>query len=291
MSRILVLGGFGMLGHQLTTVLSWQHEVTATVRGDAKNELTRRLAPASFIANVDLTRVEQIQSLFERESWDVVINAAGVIKHRVDQDGVSNAIALNAWLPRMLASLCMRTDARFIHFSTDCVFTGTRHSERGRWGYREEDIPDARDTYGLSKLLGEPDTANSLCIRTSLVGRELRGHHGLVDWYLASAEEQVPGFTQALFNGLTTAAAAQLVAFVIEKHPGLTGLWHVGSQAVSKYELLRGIHQRVPNSPRVVPSDEFFCDRRLDSEMFQARTGWQAPTWDSMIEDLTGEVT
>ena len=69
--------------------------------------------------------------------------------------------------------------ARLVHVSTDCVFTGTRGN------YREADIPDAGDLYGRSKLLGEVDEAHATTLRTSIIGEELAGPHGLVGWFLS----------------------------------------------------------------------------------------------------------
>jgi dTDP-4-dehydrorhamnose reductase len=65
-----------------------------------------------------------------------------------------------------------------IHFSTDCVFTG----EKGQ--YVETDLADARDTYGLSKFMGEVDYPHTLTLRTSIIGHELESNVSLVDWFL-----------------------------------------------------------------------------------------------------------
>ena len=64
-----------------------------------------------------------------------------------------------------------------VHFSTDCVFNGRRG------GYEERDPSDAADLYGRSKFLGEMADANALTLRTSMIGRELRGFRSLLDWF------------------------------------------------------------------------------------------------------------
>lgn len=290
MSRILVLGGQGMLGHKLVRTLERRHSVAMTLRESAR-EYMAPPSSARVIDNIDLRAPPTLADLMAQERWDVVINAAGLIKHRMEQDQVADAIILNAWLPRELARLCSAAGIRLIHFSTDCVFSGQRDSQRGPMGYRVEDLPDVRDLYGLSKLLGEPELPGCLSLRTSLVGREIKGHYGLVEWYLRQDRDEVQGFTQALFNGLSTGAAAELVDFLIGEYPELDGLWHVGSAPISKFDFLSLLRDRRPLAPAPIPSEEPYCDRRLDASAFCERTGWQAPDWPSMVDEMLGEAS
>ena len=285
MSRVLVLGGLGMLGHQLATVLHEHHSVTVAMR-DAIEALPPAYPGVEVIGGVDLARGDAVRDLLKLPRWDVVVNAAGVIKHRMGSGEAVDAIAVNSLLPQRLAVACAAHGLRLIHFSTDCVFSGSRDSRRGEDGYRTGDSPDARDRYGLSKLLGEPDGPHCLCLRTSLIGRELRGHHGLVEWYLRQPGDTVKGYTQALFNGLTTAVAARLVDELIRDHPHLGGLWHVGSAPISKFSLLSLLHGAFPGSATVLAADEPYCDRRLDGSAFAERTGWRAPDWRTMVSAL-----
>lgn len=284
--RILLLGATGMLGHQLARVLAARHQLTVTLRGDAAI-LPADLPPMNVIGGVDLLDPEAPTRLVERGPWDVVVCAAGIVKQTLTAERSVEAFVLNAAVPRELARACVRRGIRLIHFSSDCVFTGAASGRRGPRGYRLEDPADARDAYGLSKLLGEPEQPGCLCLRTSLIGPELRGHHGLFDWYLRERAAQVPGFTRALFSGLTTPVAARLVDRLIRQHPDLDGTWHVAAEPVSKFELLSMLHARLPGTPTVVPAEQPYCDRRLDGSHFAQRTGWQAPAWDAMLDELT----
>ena len=40
--------------------------------------------------------------------------------------------------------------------------------------YLESDVTDAKDIYGVSKMLGEVDNFNTLTLRTSIIGQELK---------------------------------------------------------------------------------------------------------------------
>ena len=274
-----------MLGHQLAARLHRSHQVTVTVR-EAASALPRDYAPVAVLGGIDLGRGDAIQALLEHPRWDVVVNAAGVIKHRMTAQAAVEAIALNALLPQQLAAACVTGGMRLIHFSTDCVFSGAQDSTRGADGYRLGDLPDARDRYGLSKLLGEPDAPGCLCLRTSLIGRELRGFHGLLEWYLRQAGARVDGYANALFSGLTTVVAARLVNVLVREHPDLDGLWHVASEPISKFELLSLARQHFPDAAPVVAVDTPYCDRRLDGSAFAQRTGWIAPGWAQMLGEL-----
>ena len=195
----------------------------------------------------------------------------------------SETIHLNALFPHRLAALCRAQGSRLVHFSTDCVFAGTGEGRRGPLGYREEDPADARDLYGMSKLLGEPAAPGCLVIRTSIVGHELRGWHSLVEWFLSQHGRPVRGFRRALFTGLPTVALAEVVAMALRDFPGLDGVWHVGADAISKHDLLALVSDVYGLSTDLQPDDEFHCDRRLDSTRFRERTGWRPLPWDDLV--------
>jgi dTDP-4-dehydrorhamnose reductase len=181
-------------------------------------------------------------------------------------------IAVNALFPNRLADLCSARAIRLVHYSTDCVYSGTADSSRGDQGYRETDPADARDLYGLGKLLGEPEGGAHLTLRTSMTGRELRGHVGLVEWFL-SQTGTVRGFEAALFSGLTTLELARLTLALVKDHPALSGLWHVAGHPISKHDLLVLVKRAYGVATAIVPDGSLDCDRRLDGSRFSQATG------------------
>ena len=68
---------------------------------------------------------------------DVVINCAGLTKHKPDAENPLLSLPINTLMPHRLAGLCKLVGARMIHVSTDCVFSGDKGN------YVEEDITDA----------------------------------------------------------------------------------------------------------------------------------------------------
>jgi dTDP-4-dehydrorhamnose reductase len=211
---------------------------------------------------------------------DVVINAIGLVKQRPDAVDPIKAVRVNALLPHLLHRAVSGIGGRLIQISTDCVFDGARG------GYRESETPDAVDLYGRSKVLGEVTGPGALTLRTSMVGRELSGRAGLLEWFLSHRNGEVPGFTHAVFSGLTTPVFSDLLLTLVERHPGLTGLYHVGADPIDKARLLRLLNDAYGAGVAVVPAPDVRLDRSLDSSAFRAATGWVPPSWESMVSGL-----
>src|SRR5208282_1528495 len=162
MSRILVLGSTGMLGHKMLERLRLHY--TDVIGFSRANGFDARDAVESIVA-------------ISRYRPAVVVNCIGIIKQR-PQDA-EESITINALFPQSLQHHCEKLwGARLIHFSTDCVFSGNRGN------YTEQDFPDPRDLYGRTKLLGEVSEGSALTLRTSIIGRERVNGHGLLEWFL-----------------------------------------------------------------------------------------------------------
>ena len=213
----------------------------------------------------------------------MVLNCIGIIKQTKAANDPLPAIAINSLFPHQLARLTSMRGARLFHFSTDCVFSGRRGN------YVEDDLPDPVDLYGRSKLLGEVDAPGALTLRMSMVGRELRGHLGLIDWFLSQRGRRVSGYARALYSGLTTIATADLVARLIRAHPQLEGVWQVSGEPISKFDLLAIVNRVYALGIEIVRDETFVCDRRLDSSRFRNATGWRPASWEDMIADMHSE--
>jgi dTDP-4-dehydrorhamnose reductase len=114
----------------------------------------------------------------------------------------------------------------------------------------------------------------------------LRGHLGLIDWFLSQRGNRVNGYARALYSGLTTIATADLVSSLLREHPELQGLWHVSGDPISKFDLLRTVNRLYHLNIDVTPDEKFQCDRRLNSDRFRRYTGWQPASWEELIANL-----
>ena len=181
--RILILGGDGMLGHQLLKYLRLRHNVKVTLRQSltAYGQYGLFDIENSF-SGIDVRSLERLIEVMADFRPEAVINAVGIVKQRPDAKEIIPSLEINALLPHRLAVLCKGIGARLIHLSTDCIFSG------GKGSYLESDPSDAEDLYGKTKYLGEVHEANNLTLRTSIIGRELSRHTSLLDWFLAQTD-------------------------------------------------------------------------------------------------------
>lgn len=232
MRRLLVTGAAGMLGHRVMTELSSAFQVIGTARREVK-ELSR-----FETIQGDLRDHRFVGDLLERVRPDVIVNCAGVIKQRVGEVSFTDVCLLNTMLPHALACWCEQHGARLVHISSDCVFRGDRNGPP----YAERDLPDVNDLYGYSKAAGEVSLLSSaVTLRTSIIGRETGGtRFGLLEWFLSQPDDGVVrGFRNHWWSGVTTLELARVIRNILETRPSLSGLYHVASAPIAKYDLLR----------------------------------------------------
>jgi dTDP-4-dehydrorhamnose reductase len=277
--KVLVLGASGMIGSTVLRVLSeesdWQ--VFGTVRNcDVKKFFISTIANR-LIADVDIEHADALVKVFEQSRPDVVINCAGLTKHKLDAEDPLVSIPINTLMPHRLARLCKLAGARLIHISTDCVFSGEKGS------YTEDDFADAPDVYGKSKILGEVSYSHTITLRTSTIGHELQSTHGLLDWFL-SQKVKCNGYARAIFSGLPTVVFAKVIRDVVIPHAELSGLYHVAAKPINKFELLELIAEAYGKNIDIVRDEQLVIDRSLNSTRFELATGYVAPEWPELIK-------
>jgi dTDP-4-dehydrorhamnose reductase len=280
--KILVLGASGMLGHKVWSVLGNRFETLGTVREPIAHPTFA--TGDRIVAGVRADDLPSVHHVVSAARPDVVVNCIGIVKQLSAAHAHIPSISVNALFPHQLAELTAANGARLIQISTDCVFSGRRG------GYREDDEPDAVDLYGRTKLLGETAYDHTLTIRTSIIGRELAGAHGLLEWFLAQTGE-VRGYTRAIFSGVTTQMLAETLAQLIADHPALAGTWHAAGEKISKYELLLRLADVYERDVDIKPDDSVVIDRSLDDSRFRSATGLPRPHWDNMLEELRRDPT
>lgn len=277
--RILVLGASGMLGNAVVRLLSeranW--EVFGTLRSEGSKRFFSVSVADRLLAGVDVEHQHMLLEAFSAVRPQVVINCVGLVKQLSESDDPLRALPINSLLPHNLARLCEITDARLIHISTDCVFSGNKG------GYSESDFPDANDLYGRSKYLGEVDYPHTITLRTSLIGHELQGARSLVDWFLAQ-EGTCRGYQRAVFSGLPTVTVAQIIRDIVIPRPELNGIYHLAAEPITKYELLKLIAAVYGKNIEIIPDVEVTLDRSLNASKFREATGFVAPPWKELVE-------
>jgi len=281
--KILILGGSGMLGHRLWINLRKEHEVWVTVRSNSGSDFPDVPEfPQHYVRPmVDALNFDQVIRAMASIQPDLVINCIGLIKQlgHVARDPLFS-ISLNAMFPHRLSMVCRTSKVRLIHISTDCVFSGKKGS------YLESDQSDAEDLYGRTKFLGEVAyPPHCITLRTSIIGHELKTRLGLIEWFLAQTGT-IRGYTRAIFTGFTTDELSRVIMQRVIPNPDLTGLYHVSTDPISKYDLLCHARKAYKKDIEIVPDVDFMMDRSLDSTRFRQATGYQPPSWPEMIDEM-----
>jgi dTDP-4-dehydrorhamnose reductase len=272
-----------MLGHKTWNVLAERFETYATVRSPLALQPASD-AHAHAIVGVDAENLDSAANALTSVRPSVVVNCIGIVKHLAAAQDAVPSITVNALFPHRLAELAAKEGARVIQISTDCVFSGRKGA------YSEDDEPDPSDLYGRTKLLGELTREHTLTIRTSIIGRELTGAHGLLEWFL-SQPGPVRGYTRAIFSGLTTQALAETLAAVIDDHPNLHGVWHVAGEPIAKYDLLGELARVYERDVTIEPDDRVRIDRSLNDARFRSVTKIATPSWSDMLDELVRDRT
>ena len=277
--RVLIIGASGMLGRTLTKYLSkfdeldvfyTSRKIDSSVSQNLNNHFNFNIKNSNDYENL-LKIIEECQPHF-------VVNCVGIVKQLIQEIDPYIVSSVNSDFPRKLLKVCKKYSTHLIHISTDCVFSGKKGN------YKEVDIPDCNDLYGLSKLQGEiVDSAQAITIRTSIIGHELYSSRGLVEWFL-SQNGSVSGYKNAIFSGLPTVELSRIIKEIIIPRK-LSGLFHVSADPINKFELLHLIaKQYKKNDIKILPSYDLVIDRSLDYNKFFEATGYVSKSWPDLIE-------
>ena len=243
--KIFIFGKNGMLGNTVYLHLSQYYSVIAFDRSNY-NPLVD--------SSDDLSALLQSNKLSED---DIIINCLGMIPQKKATDSLEY-FKVNSQFPHFLSYFSSLYKAKYIHISTNCVFSSSS-------SYMDENsLATASDLYGLSKLLGEPENATT--IRTSIIGEEINTHYSLLSWAL-SINTTVNGYTNHLWNGITCLQLSKYIQNMIDTNTFWSGVRHVHShETVSKYDLLKMIYAIYNNTTQVIPiSTEYPVEKLLSS--------------------------
>ena len=278
---LIVVGATGMLGSAIHNfaALRGKVKVVGTYR---TGSLTRGLVQnsnANLVGLDNSSYVEETIGLIKSIKPIAVVNCVGVIKQKIESSEVLQTVPVNTILPHQLYAASVQAGSKFIQISTDCVFSGSKG------GYTEDCKVDAVDVYGMSKYLGEIVGPNALTLRTSIIGHELSSNRSLLEWFLAQ-KKQVKGFEKAFFSGLPTNEVARVILEIVDEYPELSGLYHLASDKISKYDLLMKIRDVYRKDIDIKLDEQLKIDRSLSGDKLFMDIGYRSPTWDCLLEEM-----
>jgi dTDP-4-dehydrorhamnose reductase len=227
--RLLITGVSGLLGLNLALEAMREHAIVGVDRDT--------LASAPFpILQADLLDREAAERVVADARPDAIIHCAALADIDACEANPELAHRTNAVIPRHLAGVCSRSGIRFLHISTDAVFSG-----RDSGPYVEEDQPDPLGVYAITKLEGERAVLRSYpaasVLRVNFYGWSLTGRRSLAEFFVNRLSEgsNVNGFTDVTFCPMFVGDLARLLLTVAGRD--LPGVYHlVGPQAMTKYQ-------------------------------------------------------
>lgn len=222
--RILITGASGQLGIELSEVL----------KGDLIKVYNTKEVQGGY--KLDLTNYSAVEDFIIKKKPDVIINTASLTD--VDKCEVERSLAfkVNAEAVKHIVRASRVVEAYLIHISTDYVFDG----EKGL--YKEDDLPNPINYYGLSKLLGETYALSyddTLVLRTSGVFR----HKGFPIYVYKTLKEgkEVSAF-KGYYSPISARKLAEAISELIDYRK--TGILNVAGERISRVDLAMKIKEK-----------------------------------------------
>ncbi|MDD5433617.1 MAG: sugar nucleotide-binding protein [Candidatus Pacebacteria bacterium] len=290
--KILILGACGMLGSAVYNVLKEKYSLVLTTRNkeeislleshySATNEHQSEELDVDFIYQDYLVKKggpgPYFNSFLDKiGEVDYVVNCIGVTIPFSLNDPLKTFF-INSAFPFILEQVF---GSRLIHVTTDCVFNG-----KEGFPYNENSLKMPVDIYGISKSLGEP--TRCLTIRTSLIGRELTGFTGFLEWFLQQEGKTINGFKEHFWNGITARQFGKICDKIFQNPDKFyrTGIFHVFSNTVSKYDMLLKAQKKYKVNCIIVPDETNKLNRTL-STIHPLCSQLEVPSFDEMIDDI-----
>ena len=266
--NILLLGSEGFFGSQLASRLQQVSgiKIFKYHRGALNGRPFRYPVSSS----------DFLHYLMAKARPDLVINCLVVKEVCEDSDiGIRQMYSVNAILPHQLAVTAKNYGARVIQISTDAVFSGAKGS------YREDSLPDPKGDYAKSKFLGELHDRHTLTIRCSIIGCH-QARPQFMDWVIKN-EETLYGYKNYNFSPITCDFLIEVIIdhFLYQfKH---TGILHIGSSGITKFDLINLIASHVNNNVEVIETDTPHIDRSLKSKFLKRNLGITVPDIREMV--------
>ena len=267
--RVLVLGSTGMLGHQVVNYF-------LQFDGYEVFDISFRSKFRDETIILDVTHKQLFEETITEIKPDYIVNCIGVLIGGANSD-ISNAIYINSYLPHQLKDVAKNINAKLVHISTDCVFSGKKGN------YVEADKRDGKDTYAKTKALGEVIDDSNVTLRTSIIGPELKTNgEGLFHWFM-NQSGTINGFKKAIWSGVTTLELARAIKWAIEND--IAGLYHItNNKSISKNDLLNLFKKDTKKNIEIIAVDgkevnKSFLDTRCE-------LNYMIPSYEDMIKDM-----
>lgn len=228
MNRILITGGSGLLGSNISKLAISKFNVFATYN---KRKISMNDA---YLFQIDLTKKEHLGKM-EQIKPDFIIHCAALTNVDYCEKHPNEAYNQNVLASINIAEIAKKTRAYLIHISTDSIFNGTKGN------YKENDIPNPINAYGRTKLEAEQKISSihpySCIVRTNIYGWNKINKFSLTEWMLNKLinNEELPALKDIYFSPILVNDFIKTLFELQERN--YRGIIHIaGSESCSKLD-------------------------------------------------------
>lgn len=238
MSKILVFGASGQLGHCLKKVA-------------AEQQVTDIIFPGEGEANI--LDEDGLKKLFEDYKPKYAINCAAYTAVDKAEDDVDTARKVNRDGAANLARMCKMYGATLMHVSTDFVFEGNTTQP-----LTETDYAAPINVYGLTKLEGEQAVTELLpehyILRTSWLYSEYGNNFVKTMLRLGAEKDELKIIADQVGTPTYAIDLAECILAIIKNDNGQYGIYHYSNEGVTSwYDFAMGIFDISSTQVKVYP--------------------------------------
>jgi dTDP-4-dehydrorhamnose reductase len=238
MSKILVFGASGQLGHCLKKVA-------------AEQQVTDIIFPGEGEANI--LDEDGLEKLFENYKPKYAINCAAYTAVDKAEDDVDTARKVNRDGAANLARMCKNYGATLMHVSTDFVFEGNTTQP-----LTETDYAAPINVYGLTKLEGEQAVTELLpehyILRTSWLYSEYGNNFVKTMLRLGAEKDELKIIADQVGTPTYAIDLAECILAIIKNDNGQYGIYHYSNEGVTSwYDFAMGIFDVSNTQVKVYP--------------------------------------
>ncbi|MGA9639575.1 dTDP-4-dehydrorhamnose reductase [Flavobacterium sp.] len=228
MQKILVTGANGQLGSEIKQ-LAGNYPNFDFVFTD--------------ITDFPLDKTAVIVENFTKINPAIVINCAAYTAVDKAEQDVEVADEVNHFAIATLSQLCASANAKLVHVSTDYVFDGSSPK-----AYTENDIPNPKSVYGVTKLAGEKacleNCPESIIIRTAWVYSEFGNNFVKTMLRLMNERESLGVVNDQIGTPTYAADLAQVILTILDSGIWEPGIYHYSNEGeISWYDFASDIKE------------------------------------------------
>ena len=174
--KYLIIGSNGLLGSTIKKILP-------------KND-TFLIARNNSNYNLDFKEFNKLKKIFDKFLFRYVINCAAITNLNKCEKDKKNAWIINTLLPEMLSNLSKKKNFKYIHISTDHIFSSKKIK------YFKENVKYRNiNYYSKTKIMAEKKIKNNkknLIIRTNFTGFKTKSLQStFIGWVIFNIKKKI----------------------------------------------------------------------------------------------------